>query len=50
MRGSSGTSTGAPSSMTTMWRTVWKLGASGQKAGSSDRSTKITSSSAWLTM
>ena len=48
-RGSSGISVGAPSSMTTNRRTVVKVCTSGQKTPSSDRSTKITSSSPWLT-
>ena len=47
--GGSGTSP-LPSSITTMWRTVLKVGSSGHSRPSSDRSTKITSSSAWLTM
>ena len=45
--GASGTSP-APSSMTTMWRTVSNLSNSGHTSLASDLSTKTTSSSAWL--
>ncbi len=48
MRGSSGRSAGAPSSMTTTCFTVVRLGRYLANNGSSERSTKNTSSSAWL--
>ena len=49
MRGSSGISVGAPSSITTTCRTDSNEPASFQNAPSSERSTNTTSSSAWLT-
>ena len=49
MRGSSGISVGAPSSITTTRRTERNESISFQNAPSSERSTNTTSSSAWLT-
>src|SRR5438874_1335917 len=46
---SSGTSP-APSSITTTWRTVGHDGNSGNRSFANERLTKMTSSSAWLTM
>ena len=46
---SSGTSP-LPSSMTTTWRTVVSWSMTGHSMPSKDRSAKMTSSSAWLTM